>query len=130
VRLPVLAAPAQFAWLREIEQDGNFFGYLRMDGSYDASSASLRYPVPLTDARRLYLLPVSLRPAYVQNHDASVHIWSSPFIDAVDFGVAGPQFTTFDVVQPQLGQRMYVFNRFTQNYGWIDAAGVGPVSAP
>jgi hypothetical protein len=35
-----------------------------------------------------------------------------------------------DVVGPQVGGRILVFNRFAANYGWIDAEGVGPVGPP
>ncbi len=75
-------------------------------------------------------LPAVLLPAYVQNFDPEVHIYSGPGRDAVDYGIAAPQFTTFTVVGPQVGWRIFVFNPVTQNYGWIDASGVGPVPGP
>ena len=60
----------------------------------------------------------------------SPHIWSSPFKDGADFGVAAPQFTTFTVLGPQVGQRLLVYNPVTNNSGWIEALGVGPVGSP
>jgi len=91
-------------------------------------TASLR--VSLADLRGALFLPTTLVPAYVANFDANVHIYSSPFVGATDYGLAGPQFTTFTVVAPQVGSRLYVYNPATDNYGWIDVTGVGPVFAP
>jgi hypothetical protein len=48
----------------------------------------------------------------------------------VDYGLAGPQFTIYTVVGPQVAGRIYVFNPTTLNYGWIDASGVGPSGPP
>jgi hypothetical protein len=76
------------------------------------------------------VLPVALQPAFVQNFSAESHIYSNPNSDAVDFGIAGPQFTTFTVVAPQVGGRIYVLNPQTKGYGWINASEVGPASAP
>ena len=65
-----------------------------------------------------------------KNFDPNVHIFSGWDQQAIDFGPAGPQFTTFTVAQPQVGTRILVFNPLTGNYGWIDATGVGPAGAP
>ena len=70
---------------------------------------------------------------YIQNFDPRVHIYSGPCrcpTDPVDFGVAGPQFTTFTVAGPQVGDRILVYNPITNNYGWIDAPAVGPSGPP
>ena len=75
-------------------------------------------------------LPAIITPAYVQSHDPLVRIWSAPTADAVSFGVAGPQFTTYTVVAPQISGRLFVFNPVTSNYGWIDVSGVGPTGPP
>ena len=63
--------------------------------------------------RGTLFLPVLLRSAAVRNFDAQVHIWSSPFPDAVDFGVAARQWTRMQVLAPQIGQRLLVLNAFT-----------------
>jgi hypothetical protein len=86
--------------------------------------------VPLASLQGTLFLPATLVPAYVQNFDPGAHIYSGPGADAVDYGVAGPQYTTFTVVAPQLGNRLFVYNPVTENYGWIDARSVGPVPAP
>ncbi|MGH2355421.1 MAG: hypothetical protein ACRDI2_00420 [Chloroflexota bacterium] len=135
--LPVLFQPpetdAVFAWLQAIYDDGQFVGYIRPSAAFDAATGAVRIAVS-ADAvdreRGTLFLPVVLRPAYVQNFDPAVHIYSGPDDKAVDYGVAGPQFTTFVVVAPQVGQRLFVYNPTTDNYGWIDAAGVGPVGPP
>lgn len=36
----------------------------------------------------------------------------------------------FSLAAPQVGQRVGVYNPFTDNYGWIDVAGVGPAAGP
>ena len=60
------------------------------------------------------------------NHDPNTRIWSSPFKDGVDFGVAAEQWTVFPVLAPQVGHRVLVFNPATGGQGWIDVEGVGP----
>jgi hypothetical protein len=133
--LPVLDQPTsadqQFAWLREADIDGQFAGYFRDSARFDPSTNSLVRSVPaglLT--RGALFLPVFIVPAFVQNFNPDDHIFSSPFPDGVDFGVSGPQFTTYTVVAPQIADRIYVFNSFTADYGWIVATGVGPVGPP
>ncbi len=86
--------------------------------------------VPISELRGTLFLPTTLIPAYVANFDENVHIFSGPFAEAIDYGIAGPQFTTFTVVAPQLAGRLFVYDPATDNYGWIDVAGVGPVAAP
>jgi hypothetical protein len=76
------------------------------------------------------VLPGIVIRAYLQTFEDNVHIWSSFEAHAVDFGAAGPAFTTFRVIAPQVGSRIFVFNPESNNYGWIDVAGVGPVAPP
>jgi hypothetical protein len=131
LRMGVLQNPpnadTQFAWLREVTSNGTFAGYFRDAATFDASTNSLVIQVPAGDLSATLFLPTFIVPASVANFDASAHIFSSPFPDAVDFGVAGPQFTHFKVVAPQVLDRIYVFNQASQGYGWIDADKVGPV---
>jgi hypothetical protein len=117
----------QFSWLREVNEDGMFAGYFRDTANFDAATNSLTTVVPAGSLSGTLFLPSFIVPAFVANFDANTHIFSSPFADAVDFGVAGPAFTRFSVVSPQVLERIFVFNESSQNYGWIDAAGVGPV---
>jgi hypothetical protein len=112
------------------DAQGQFFGYMRVPAEFEPATNSLVYRVSLGELRDTLWLPALIVPAYVKNHDGRVHIWSSPMSDAVDFGVAAPQFTLFKVVGPQVGGRIFVYNPATGNYGWIDAAGVGNVGAP
>jgi hypothetical protein len=135
LRLPVLAQPtdpsAQFAWLMEIaDENGLFLGYIRVPATFDPATNSLVLQIPVSQFNGTLFLPAIIVPAYVQNFDANIHIYSSPFKEATDFGPAGPQYTTFTVVGPQVIDRVYVFNSTSNNYGWIDVAGVGPVAAP
>jgi hypothetical protein len=130
VLLPVLAeAPEpsqQFAWLVEVRGETGFLGYMRRDGVFDPPTNSLRYTLSLGEVGGTRFLPSMIVSSWVRNHDANVHIWSAPTLDALDFGLAGPQFTLFQVVGPQVAGRIFVLNSFTGNYGWIDAASVGP----
>ena len=73
---------------------------------------------------------MQLLPAWVQNFDESVHIYSGPTREALDYGVAAPRFTVFPVVAPQVLGRVFVYNPVTENYGWIDVRGVGPAGPP
>jgi hypothetical protein len=132
--LPVLVTPPgldqQFEWLREFREDGLFTGYFRMASTFDPGRNSHRYNIALGEVTGTLFLPAIISPAYLQNFDPNVHVFSGPTITAVDFGLAGPQFTTFTVVGPQVGKRIYVFNSATNNYGWIDVEGVGPSGPP
>jgi hypothetical protein len=121
-------ADTQMAWLREVTFSGTFAGYFRDAATFDAATNSLITQVAAGSLSGTLLLPTFIVPAFVANFDASAHIFSSPFPDATDFGVAGPQFTRFKVVAPQVIDRIYVFNEASQGYGWIEADKVGPAS--
>ena len=131
--LPVYSVSGgTFAWLQgSYDASGGFLGYIRPAADFDAASNTVTLHPAATALSGTLFLPVVISPAYVQNFDAGVHLFSGPDARAVDFGVAGvTQFTTFTVVAPQLGQRLYVYNPNSGNYGWIDVAGVGPSGAP
>jgi len=121
---------AQFAWLRELRVNGEFQGYLRIDTRYDPGTGTLSYDAPLSDLTGTLFLPAFIVPAYVQNFAPGLRIWSGPSVDAIDLGEAGPQFTIFTVVAPQIGARLFVYNPASQNYGWIDVQGIGPSGPP
>ncbi len=82
------------------------------------------------------LLPLAsgLRPAaayeqwWVQSH-RTAQLWSGPDSRAIPFGEA-PQWSYFLVVAPQQGSRLHVWDPRTGNYAYVDAAAVGPSSAP
>jgi hypothetical protein len=57
-------------------------------------------------------------------------VWSSPTREGRDFGFAGPQFTTFTVVAPQVVDRLFVYSPVVDNYAWVDVSGVGPSGPP
>jgi hypothetical protein len=126
---PVDVGPGELAtWLMEVDTpDGHFFGYVRVNGVFDPTTNTLVVSIPVRQLHSLLFLPVLLGQAYVSNFDPEIHIWSSPFPDAVDFGAAAPQLTRMQVLAPQLGSRLQVLNSFTGEPGWIDVAGVGPV---
>ena len=124
------APSGQFAMLIELQEDGHFLGYVPLAGQFDPISGKLVYRVPASPLEGTLFLPVVLRPAQVSNFNGAAHIWSSPFKDGADFGVAAPQFTTVTVLAPHVGQRLLVYNPVTNNIGWIDALGVGPAAGP
>jgi hypothetical protein len=41
-----------------------------------------------------------------------------------------PQFNYLQVVQPQIGTRLFVFDPQTSNFAFVDATAVGPSGAP
>ena len=134
VRLPLpaitLAAGDEATWLMEIDgPDGQFLGYVRPPASFDAATQQMVLSVPANQLRGTLFLPVVWRNVSLSNFDPDVHMWSSPFADAVDFGVAAPQWTRMQVLAPQVGQRLMVLNAFTGGPGWIDAVGVGQVGS-
>jgi hypothetical protein len=113
----------------EVKRGGQFFGYLRLPGEFDGANNALNYCVDTDSLRDSLFLPVLIVPAYLENFDGEVRMWSSPDPDAVDFGLVGPQFTRLTVVGPQVGDRIFVYNAFSGGYGWVDAYGVGPATA-
>ncbi len=65
---------------------------------------------------------------WVQNH-METQLWSGPDDKAVAFGRVA-QWSYLQVVRPQQGGRLYVFNPATQNYAYVDAKAAGPSGAP
>ena len=70
----------------EVQEDGQFLGYLPIDGTYDAPSNTMVYELPLSALSGTLFLPVMMQPAWVTTFDPGVHMWSSAFKTAVDFG--------------------------------------------
>jgi hypothetical protein len=134
VRLP-LGQPsepgAEFHWLHEVLEDGVFQGYTwSPDEVVDEETGTVTIPMPVSALQGTLFVPASITPGYVANYDPLVHMWSGPTREARDFGFAGPQFTTFPVLAPQVGLRLFVFSPVVNNYAWVDAMGVGPVGDP
>ena len=73
--------------------------------------------------------PPAFAPYWVKNHRPT-EMWSGPFEQpgVVSFGTTSSQFCSFQVMEPQNGPRLHVFNPYSKNYFWIDADAVGPVS--
>lgn len=136
VRLPVTTDASRvnpngvFTWLQAVYDDTGFLGYLRPPADFDPASNSVAVHVSASSLSGTLFLPGVLVPAWVANFDSDVHIFSGPTREAQDFGVAGPAFTTFPVVGPQVAARVYVFNPATLGNGWIDVSGVGPTGPP
>jgi len=133
--LPVMHQPTEpgsvFAWLQAIyDTDGSFLGYIRPAATFDPITGAVTTQVGLTHLQGTLFLPAIITRSYVANHVDGAHIFSGPTRDAVDFGVAAPQFTKFTVVGPQVGGRVFVHNPVTDNYGWLDAGAVGPSVPP
>jgi len=133
ISFPVLAPTAaggQPVWLQAVYgAGGTLSGYITPASRVDASGR-ITLQVSIASLQGTLFLPAIEVRAWVQNFDPNVHIFSGWDQQAIDFGPAGPQFTTFTVAQPQVGTRILVFNPLTGNYGWIDATGVGPAGAP
>jgi len=72
--------------------------------------------------------PLAFQPFWVENFVVTP-IWSGSDASAVDFGNQ-PPFFSFLVVQAQAASRLYVFNPRSNNYGYVDAADVGPSGPP
>ena len=70
-------------------------------------------------------------PFWVKNHRIT-EMWSgrAGAGGVVSFGTTSAQFCSFLVVRPPDNGRLHVFNPFSENYFWIDAAAVGPVGPP
>jgi hypothetical protein len=117
------------AWLMEVDDaDGTFLGYSRPPSTIDPTTGQMVLMIPVSQLRGTLFLPVLLRTTYVRNFDPAAHIWSSPFTDGLDFGVAAPQWTRMQVLAPPISQRLPVLNAFTGQPGWVDAGGVGLVA--
>ena len=102
-----------------------------MPNTYDPGTNTKTYQLTLGDLEDgAVLVPIILRTSWVANHDPEAMIYAGPEPEDDALGVAGPQFTTFTVVAPQILDRLYVFNPATGNFGWINAAGVGPAPRP
>jgi LysM repeat protein len=133
VRLPLPSVPVgpgeQATWLMEVDDPatGAFLGYMPVSGTPDPTTGQLVLSLQLNQLHGTLFLPVVLHAAFVRNFDPQVHIWSSPFAGATDYGVAAPQWTRMQVLGPEVSQRLPVLNAFTGEAGWVDAAGVGPV---
>jgi hypothetical protein len=130
VSLPVLAQPTDpndtFTWLVEVQEDGEFLGYMRYPSTFDPTTNTLVYELPAHLLINSSVLPVVLVPSQVQAFVPDVHAWSSPFATGGDFGVVGTTWTTYAVLAPQVGGRIGVREPTTGEMIWIDASGVGP----
>ena len=67
---------------------------------------------------------------WVRNHQLA-EMWSGPADEpsAASFGTVSSQFCVFQE-RAARGDRLYVFNPYSQNYFWIDRVAVGPVGTP
>jgi plastocyanin len=134
ITLPLLSASSGasgvFSWLQAVYDSSGFLGYIRESAEFNPATGMVTIRVPVNALTGTLFLPVIIAPAWVQNFDASAHLYSGPTGNAVDFGLVGRQFTTFTVVGPQVGGRLYVYNPLTANYGWIESAAVGPSGPP
>ncbi|MBU6288965.1 MAG: hypothetical protein KGS10_12475 [Chloroflexi bacterium] len=128
---PKVGAGQVLAYLHSLRAGGGRFqGYLRVPAAFDSATGSQTWTLDARAASDVLVLVGAIQPGHVQNFDAAAHIYSGPDDLAVDFGEAGPAFTTFTVVGPQVGTRIYVYSPVSKGYGWIDAAGVGPSGPP
>jgi hypothetical protein len=133
VSLPILAQPTNagevFTWLIEVQEDGNFLGYMRYPSTFDARTNTQVYELSAQVLQNSAVLPVILQASRVQAFMGDVHSWSSPFKTGVDFGVLGPVWGVYDVLAPQVGGRIGVLSPDGSDMIWIDASGVGPASS-
>jgi hypothetical protein len=134
ITLPILPTNdplGEFHWLYELMEDGVPVGYTWSPYEVvDPATGTVTITLVLEELQGTLFLPASVTPGFVQNHDPLVQMWSGPTREARNFGLAGPQFTTFTVVAPQVRERLFVYSPVVSNYAWIDAAGVGPSGPP
>jgi hypothetical protein len=131
ISMPVLPGSPKrssvFAWLVATYDNTGFAGYVRMPSAFDAETNRVLVSVPLNGlASGALFLPALLANTSVLIQDAEARLFSRPDELAVDFGLAGDQFSELEVVAPQVRDRLFVFSPVTENYGWIDALKVGP----
>ena len=131
ISMPVLPGSSKrssvFAWLVATYDNTGFAGYVRMPSAFDAETNRVLVSVPLNGlASGALFLPALLANTSVLIQDAEARLFSRPDELAVDFGLAGDQFSELEVVAPQVRDRLFVFSPVTKNYGWIDALKVGP----
>lgn len=91
-----------------------------------AAAAATGVPAPASPAPAS--AAAGFQPFWVENF-VTTPIWSGPDAAAINFGNQ-PQFSSFLVVLPQAGSRLYVFNPRSGNFGYVDAAAVGPSGPP
>ena len=131
ISMPVLPGSSNrssvFAWLVATYDVTGFIGYVRAPSVFDADTNRVLVSVPLSGlASGALFLPALLANTSVLIQDAEARLYSRPDALAVDFGLAGDQFSELEVVAPQVRDRLFVFSPVTENYGWIDALMVGP----
>jgi hypothetical protein len=131
ISMPVLPGTSKrssvFAWLVATYDNTGFIGYVRMPSVFEAETNRVLVSVPLSGlASGALFLPALLANTSVLIQDAEARLFSRPDELAVDFGLAGDQFSELEVVAPQVRDRLFVFSPVTENYGWIDALKVGP----
>jgi hypothetical protein len=130
VTLPVLpvtvGTEGTFAWLVATYDAGGFAGYERPPALFDPSTNRTTLSLSPAALQGTLFLPVVIVPAMVATIDENARMWSNPRLDAINLGPAGPRFTDLVVVAPQVRSRLLVFNHLTENYGWIEAASIGP----
>ena len=129
--MPVPAASdlpdGEFVWLAEVRRDGHFMGYRRLETTYDSSTNMLYAAMSMSELDDTLLLPAVLVPTFVHTTDPTAHLWSSPFVDAADFGPLSEAGATLQVVGPRIAGRLYVYDPTLGTYGWIDADVLGPL---
>jgi hypothetical protein len=91
------------------------------------------YPSPVVARPRDGAPPVPqrvLQGRWLKNH-AVTDMWSGPADQpgVTSFGKTSTQFCIFQQ-RDQHGDRLYVFNPYSEDYFWIDASAVGPVDMP
>lgn len=90
-----------------------------------AASSAATTAVAVSDGKTAAVAGMApFEPWWVQNH-RETQLWSGPDVGAASFGQVG-QWGYFQVVVPQQGSRLYVFNPVSRNYAYIDAGAVGP----
>lgn len=88
-----------------------------------ATAAPTPTPAPTPERE-----PDEFEPSWVQTR-GETELWSGVDERAVSFGSV-PAGSYLQVVSPQEGTRLHVFNPETQNYAYIDASAAGPSATP
>lgn len=131
----VVPIPASFWFPGLLVAGGLLFAGLPFQATSDPAPTSVSTAVskPASTVPTQTPAPVATpwAPYWVKNHEIA-EMWSGPVGQdgVISFGKTSAQFCSFQVLQPQGNDRLYVLNPHSKNYFWIDARSIGPAPPP
>lgn len=109
-----------------VNLDTVFQGEPVASAAQDLTPMPTEPPTPVATETPEAAMEPPFEPWWVQNH-RETELWSGVDDAAISFGPV-PQWSTFQVVAPQDGPRLYVYNPATEGHAYIDADAVGPAT--